>query len=380
MRGDDSDNPDTGTLDAILSNAVDAIITIDERGIIQSANPATKKLFGFSLDEVIGQNVKMLMPNPYRDMHDAYIEAYCQTGIRKIIGIGREAVGKRRDGTSFPIHVAISETTFDTRRQFTGIIRDISDLKDIERKLAETNEGLEERVRQRTQELEKAQAELVRSEKYSTLGKVAGGIAHEIRNPLNAIKTSAYFLLNANQPPPEKIQEHLERIDRQVSLIDSVVTALSDVAKLPDASLQLTDSRSLVQSAVDSIQIASNIHVVFNFDDDLPPVLVDETQIAIAFKNLIRNAREAMPEGGTLTIGAFADDDWIDFIVSDTGVGIQKSDLKQILEPLFSTKARGMGLGLSITQAIVEKNLGHLSVESEWGHGSQFCIRLKTKH
>lgn len=379
MSGGPSDNLNAAKLDAILTNAVDAIITIDEQGIVKTANPATEKMFGFSQDEMVGQNVKLLMPNPYKAMHDGYMKNYLQTGVRKIIGIGREAIGTRRDGTTFPIHVAVSEITFDGCREFTGIIRDISDLKDIERRLEETNESLEARVQQRTNELEQAQADLVRAEKYSTLGKVAGGIAHEIRNPLNAVKTSAYFLLNANQPPPEKIKEHLERIDRQVTLIDNVVTALSDVVKLPDASLNLVDLRPLLRSAINTIQIGQDIETVFNINAPLPRVLVDESQITIAFKNLIRNARDAMPEGGTLTLSAVVEGDSVQFTVSDTGVGIHQSDLHRILEPLFTTKARGMGLGLSITKAIVEKNKGELTVESQWGQGSHFGIRLKTK-
>jgi two-component system sensor kinase FixL len=206
---------------------------------------------------------------------------------------------------------------------------------------------------------------------------VSGGIAHEIRNPLNAVKTSAYYLLNAKNPTDEKTREHLERIDRQVSLIDSVVTALSDVAKLPDARLVPTAMGRVLDAVVKSISLPGNVAVVFELSDDLPDVLVDESQIAIAFKNLVRNARDAMPDGGTVTLGAITDDDQVTFTVQDTGTGIAPDSLEKVLEPLFTTKARGMGLGLSITRAIAEKNKGTLAVTSELNKGSCFSIQLQ---
>lgn len=364
-------------LEAILDNAVDAIITITERGLIDSVNPATETVFGYSAVELIGQNIKMLMPDPYRREHDGYIHNYNTSGIKKIIGIGREVVGQRKNGSIFPMHLAVSEIHIRGRRMFTGIVRDISDLKKAEQELAEANEKLEERVKQRTAELHEAQADLVRSEKFATLGKVSGGIAHEIRNPLNAVKTSAYYLLNANNPSDEKVREHLERIDRQVTLIDNVVTALSDVAKLPDANLHPTKLSKVLSSAINSIGLASNIEVVIEFEESLPEVLVDENQILIAFKNLIRNARDAMPEGGKITLSASSKSESVSFHVADTGTGIADDELEKIMEPLYTTKARGMGLGLSITRAIVEKNQGQLSVESKLNRGSCFTIELK---
>ena len=364
-------------LEAILGNAVDAIITIDQRGLIDSANPATEKLFGHPIPELIGKNIKMLMPTPYRDEHDGYLENHRKTGVRKIIGIGREVIGQRKDGTTFPMHLAVSEIKVGDRVLFTGIVRDISDLKKAEQELAVLNADLEARVKSRTAELHETQAELVRSEKFATLGKVSGGIAHEIRNPLNAVKTSAYYLLNAKNPSDEKIREHLERIDRQVSLIDNVVTALSDVAKLPDAQLVETDMAPVLKSVIDAIGLAPDIAVELKTGSESPKVLVDVNQIAIAFKNLIRNARDAMPDGGTLSVHFNVLKDSVQFHVEDNGTGISQENLEKILEPLFTTKARGMGLGLSITRAIVEKNQGSLSVESELGKGSRFTISLR---
>ena len=369
----------TAVLEAILENAVDAIINITPRGIIDSVNPAAERMFGFSATELLGNNIKMLMPNPYQEEHDGYLRNYLASGTRKIIGIGREVLGQRKDGSTFPMHLAVSEIRVDDRHLFTGIVRDVSDLKRAERELAEANEQLENRVKQRTAELRTAQADLVRSEKFATLGKVSGGIAHEIRNPLNAVKTSAYYLLNAQEPSSEKIQEHLERIDRQVSLIDNVVTALSDVAKLPESHLQPLDAAVILRSVARAVEMPENIQVQLSFPPDLPLVLADENQIVIAFKNLVRNARDAMLNGGLLEIAATVQADSVLFHFSDNGCGISPEHLEKIFEPLFTTKARGMGLGLSISKVIVEKSQGKLSIESTLEKGSRFTIALKRK-
>lgn len=373
-------NVPSAALSAIVHSAVDAIITIDEMGLIVTANPATEALFEYSVDELIGQNVKILMPTPYREGHDDYLKNYKRSGVRKIIGIGREVIGQRKDGTTFPMHLAVSEVNVGNRRMFAGIVRDISDLKAVEKQLAEVNEQLEERVRMRTEELRAAQAELVRSEKFATLGKVSGGIAHEIRNPLNAVKTSAYYLLNAKTASPEKVREHLERIDRQVSMIDAVVTALSDVAKLPEANRKPAALRGIIEHVLRCVEMPSGVEVSIDLPSDLPLVMVDENQIAIAFRNLVRNARDAMPDGGQLSVAADVSDTSIVLHVCDSGIGISPEHLQEILEPLFTTKARGMGLGLSITRAIVEKNHGRLMVASELGQGSQFSIELMRSH
>ena len=492
------------TLEAIHDGAVDSIITISESGLIQTANPATESLFGYDAVELIGKNINMLMPSPYREEHDGYLEKYRDTGVAKIIGIGREVVARRKNGTEFPVHLAVSEVRFGPERVFAGFVRDLSNLKLLEEqraalgriiedslnevfifdahtlKFVQANRGgrentgytldeireltpvdikpeytqerfekeitrpllnkevekkifvtkhrrkdgttydvevhlqlstfqtkpvfvaiildvtkrleaermiqdqqqkmqseLERLVETRTKELRLAQAELVRNEKFATLGKVSGGIAHEIRNPLNAVKTSAYFLLNAKNPTSEKVTEHLERIDRQVSMIENVITALSDVAKMPDAVLKHVDMRSVLQGVLKSVDLPNNIETVFAVPEPTPHVLADENQIVIAFRNLVRNARDAMSNGGVLTIKAEEQTDKVVFSIIDQGAGIPDHVRDKILEPLFTTKARGMGLGLTITLAIVEKNEGQLEFESEVGRGSRFDLTLK---
>lgn len=364
-------------LQAILDNAVDAIVTIDDRGLIESANAATESLFGYTPAELKGRNINVLMPSPYHEEHDTYLANYLKTGTKKIIGVGREVVGRRKDGEIFPMHLAVSEVNIAGRRTFTGIVRDISDLKDAERRLQELNEQLEERVRQSTEELRAAQAELIKQEKLATLGQVSGGIAHEIRNPLNAVKTSAFYLMNAKNPSNEKRQEHLERIDRQVTLIDNVVTALSDVAKLPDPIRGPFSIVECLQSIASSTSMPPNISINLKTDGEIPPILVDEHQIPIVFRNLLRNARDAMPAGGNIEIRVFKNDDRVIVEVTDDGEGISPDNLQRIVEPLYSTKARGMGLGLAISKAILDKNRGRLEIESKLGRGSTFRVSLE---
>ncbi len=364
-------------LQAILDNAVDAIITIDEHGIIESVNPATAILFDYPVQEIIGNNVNMLMPSPYDTEHDGYIANYLATGERKIIGIGREVLGRRKDGTTFPTHLAVSEIKVGNRRLFTGIVRDISDLKEAEERLARMNAELEQRVRERTAQLSDAQSELVKKEKLATLGQVAGGIAHEIRNPLNAVKTSAYYLLHAQNPSAEKRAEHLHRIDRQVALIDNVITALLDVAKLTEPSFHPLAIGECIDSVLLATTLPENIDVTFEIQDDLPAVLADKNQIPIVFRNLILNARDAMADGGTLAITANLAGGRVRVEIRDTGVGIPAEDLGRIMEPLFSTKSRGIGLGLAISHAVLKKNNGDLSVTSEPGTGSTFTVDLQ---
>ncbi|GAA4460506.1 PAS domain S-box protein [Novipirellula rosea] len=369
-------NQDQVLLAALLRTAVDAIIVINDRGIMQSVNPATTKLFGYSEDEMVGENVKLLMPTPYREEHDGYLRSYHETGRAKIIGIGREVTGKRKDETTFPMHLAVSEVPLGDKKLFAGIVRDISDLKNAQQQLSEINDQLEQRVRERTSELHATQAELLKAGKLATLGQVAGGIAHEIRNPLNAVRTSAYYLRNAKKLTPEKTSEHLERIDRQVLLIEKVIKALSDFVRLPEPRLSKCNVSELINDIISEVSIADNVRMQNDVASDLPTAMVDPNQISIVFHNLIRNASDAMPQGGTITLASNVIESQIIIEVIDTGVGIGDEHIRRITEPLYSTKAQGMGLGLAVSAAILDKNHGHMEVESQLGVGTTFAVHL----
>jgi signal transduction histidine kinase len=215
-----------------------------------------------------------------------------------------------------------------------------------------------------------------RSERLAAIGQVAAGIAHELRNPLNVVKTSVYYLLNARSPTPGKTAEHLQRIERHVLASDGVITALSNFAKMPLPNLRPVPVGDCLRDALALNAVPENVEAAIDCPAALPPVLADPDQLAIVFGNLIRNAREAMPQGGRLTLAGRQDGECVEVAVADTGVGISPEHLSRITEPLFSTKAKGLGLGLAIVRAILEKNKGSLRVASTPGQGTTFTVRL----
>jgi signal transduction histidine kinase len=215
-----------------------------------------------------------------------------------------------------------------------------------------------------------------RSERLAAIGQVAGGIAHELRNPLNVIKTSIYYLLNARTPNPAKTAEHLQRIERHVGVADGVITALSNFARLPLPSLRPFAVDECLREVLELNPLPTDVVVGLDCPPDLPRVLADVDQLRIVFANLVRNAREAMPGGGRLSLKANLADGGVEVTVTDTGVGIPPDRLARVTEPLYSTKARGLGLGLAIVRAILEKNEGSLRVASAPGQGSKFTVRL----
>jgi signal transduction histidine kinase len=214
------------------------------------------------------------------------------------------------------------------------------------------------------------------AERLATIGKVAGGIAHELRNPLNVVKTSVYFLLNAKNAPPEKKLTHLERIERQVGLADGVITALNDFARLPAPQLMPVPVEACLREVLELTQLPPDIHTELSISSPELTLLGDRSQLNIVFGNLLRNARDAMPRGGTLRVSAEPTEEMVAVSVQDTGEGIPQEQLSQIFEPLFSTKAKGIGLGLSISRDIVDRHHGKLSVVSEPAIGTTFTVLL----
>jgi signal transduction histidine kinase len=217
---------------------------------------------------------------------------------------------------------------------------------------------------------------LRQNERLVAIGQVAGGVAHELRNPLNVVKTSVYYLLNARNASSAKVAEHLQRIERQVGLADSVITTLSDFAKLAPPDRCAVPVSACIQESLPADGPPAHIQWIIDCPESLPPVLVDLKQIRIALGNVIRNAQDAMPDGGRLSVTARRHAEFVELAIVDTGVGIPPDDLRRILEPFYSTKTRGIGLGLAITRSIIQKNHGTIHVASELGRGSTFTIRL----
>jgi signal transduction histidine kinase len=219
-------------------------------------------------------------------------------------------------------------------------------------------------------------ARLQRGARLATLGQVAGGVAHELRNPLNVVKTSIYYLLNARNPTSEKAAEHLRRIERNVDRADGVITALTSFAKMPTPTVRRVPVEPCIREALEINPPGDGIHTQVDCPASLPPALADPDQLRIVLGNLIRNAHDAMPSGGRLSIVGRLAAETVEVEIADTGQGITPSDLARIMEPLYSTKARGLGLGLAIARSILDKLQGSLSVVSNPGEGSAFTVRL----
>lgn len=214
-------------------------------------------------------------------------------------------------------------------------------------------------------------------ERLVLIGQVAGGIAHELRNPLNVVKTSVYYLLNARNPSPEKTASHLDRIERQVVHAEEVIAALVRFAKMPLPDLRPIEVGDLVQSVVQTVERPANIRTVVSCPDGIRAV-ADKDQMQIVLENLVRNAYDAMPEGGELALTVEVRRPYVEIHVADTGVGIEADRLQRVMEPFYSTKTRGVGLGLAMAKALTEKNHGRIAVKSEAGKGTTFTIGLKS--
>jgi len=296
----------------------------------------------------------------------AYVQRRSNVGLRHVeIGLEQiytnAALSRLRKG----LLQTISEAWSGTAHELAVAVDSLNRLLDLDLAMIEDAYQTEYERRRR------------QSDRLATIGQVAGGIAHELRNPLNVIKTSVYYLLNARQVTPEKRAEHLQRIERQVSTADGVITALNDFARLPIPSLERMPIEALLRDVLENTPLPKSVEVQIDVPLSVPDLLGDAAQVKIVFGNLIRNARDAMPSGGRLTLSAQRiEGDQVEIWVIDTGVGIKPEDLERVMEPLYSTKARGIGLGLAITRAIVEKHQGRLRVTSELGRGTEFIVTL----
>jgi signal transduction histidine kinase len=260
-----------------------------------------------------------------------------------------------------------------------GVGRDITERKRIEEELRQHREHLEELVEARTRELQEAQEQLIRQEKLAVLGQMAGSVAHELRNPLGILSNSAYFLKMALPDDDETVQEHLEIISAEIRKSDKIISDLLSFSRTRPAE---SAEREEVAVAVMITQVLAEqpppaqVAVSTQIAPDLPAVFVDSQQIRQVLTNLASNAYQAMPDGGKLTIKAQTDADEVVIAVSDTGVGIPPENINKLFEPLFTTKAKGIGLGLAVSKNLVEANDGTISIESEAGKGSTFTITL----
>lgn len=351
---------------SIVDTASDAIIAIDEMGIVQAFNQAATHIFHYNADEVIGQNIAMLMAEPFRSQHDGYLERYRETGERRIIGHGREVEGRTKEGTSITIELAVAEWFADGERRFTGILRDISERKRIER-------------------------QLMQSQKMEAIGQLTGGMAHDFNNLLGVV-IGNLDMLNDRFPggTPDELNDAIEAAKAGADLVRRLLAFARRQPLLPKT-IALSD---IIDGLIPLMRriIGTQIEIVAQYDENLLPVIADPAQLENALLNLIINSRDAMPKGGKLVIECrnYVIDQhsaveydipigcYSTLIVSDTGTGIPADVLPHVFEPFFTTKppGAGSGLGLSMVFGYAKQSGGVVRIYSEVGKGTTVRLYL----
>jgi PAS domain S-box-containing protein len=377
---------------ALLEAVVDGVISISERGVIQSFNPAAERLFGYREEEVIGQNVSILMPAPYREEHDGYIARYLQSGEKRIIGIGREAVGLRKDGTIFPIDLSVAEAWVGSERIFVGIIRDITERKRTDQSLRDSKAELEKVVAElqaKNEEIRSMTQQLWQAAKLASVGELAASIAHELNNPLATVTLRVESVLSRT-PADDPRRRALEIIEQEAKRMGDLVANLLQFARRGREQGSTLDVRQEIVSAVELIQHhlrKRQIAVIQELAPETPAIFADRQKLRQVFLNLLTNAGDAMPSGGTLRLRC-APTQTADSLravlieFEDTGVGIPPEYLEKVLEPFFTTKeeGKGTGLGLAICRRIIQEHRGSIQISSEVGKGTTVRLVLPIRN
>jgi two-component system, LuxR family, sensor kinase FixL len=355
-------------LQSILDSIPEAMIVIDERGLMQSFSATAERLFGYAASDVLGKNVKLLMPSPYQKEHDRYLDRYLRTGERRIIGIGRVVVGQRSDGSTFPMELAVGEMRVGDQRFFTGFIRDITERQQTEARLQEL------------------QSELVHMSRLTAMGEMASALAHELNQPLSAIanymKGSRRLLENRSDEGAATVREAVDKAAEQALRAGQIIRRLRDFVARGESERRVEDVKKLIEEASALALVGAKdkgVRVSFNFDPRCDFVLADKVQIQQVLLNLMRNAIEAMESSGKreLTVStAPARENFVDISVADTGSGIAPEISAQLFQPFVTTKRQGMGVGLSISRTIVEAHGGSIAPRPNPGGGTIFSFTL----
>ena len=351
----------------ILNTVPDAMILIDEKGVMRAFSPTAERLFGWPVDEAVGQNVNILMPDPHREAHDTYLERYYRTGERRIIGRGRIVMGRRRDGSTFPMELAVGEMRTAEGRFFTGFVRDLTERQQAQARLQEVQE------------------DLVRVSRLTALGEMASALAHELNQPLAAITNylkGSKRLLQAQGMTDDRLTHAITEAAKQALRAGEIIRRLRDFVARGESERRIEDLLALVEEAGALALVGAReagIQVEFDMDPLVGGVLVDKVQIQQVLLNLIRNAMEAMEntKSKRLAIRVSGGEDMARVSVSDTGSGIGSETAEHLFEPFRTTKRNGMGVGLSISRTIIEAHGGKIEFEALPQGGTVFHLTLQ---
>lgn len=357
-------------LKSILDTVPDAMVVIDEAGVIHSFSSTAERLFGHKASEVVGKNVKILMPSPYREDHDGFISRYLKTGERRIIGIGRVVVGERKGGSTFPMELAVGEMRSSQKRFFTGFIRDLTEREETEGRLQEL------------------QSELLHISRLTALGEMASTLAHELNQPLaaitNYINGSQRLLAGQEDQQARTLREVLGKAANQAMRAGDIIRRLRDFVSRGETETAVESITKLIEEASALALVGAKeqgLRVRFDLEPGADRVLANRVQIQQVLLNLIRNAMDAMlqsPRREIVIAAANAGGGFVRISVSDTGSGIAPELADKLFQPFITTKAHGMGVGLSISRTIIDAHGGQIWAEPNPGGGTIFSFTLRS--
>jgi two-component system sensor kinase FixL len=373
-------------IQALLDAAVDAVVMIDHLGTITVFNRSAERLFGYSSEEVLGNNVRLLMPEPWREEHDGYLERYHRTGIPHIIGVGREVEGQRKDGSRFPVFLSVGRVAESDPPRFVGFVRDVTTERRALASIQAERDHAEKRQREE-QDARRLQERLTHVSRMATMGEMAAGIAHELNQPLSAIATYARacerFLESADPDLPETLSS-LKEIGLEALRAGEIIRRLRQLVSTHPRAREPAQLNDLVRDLTVLMQADARVHktqIDFDLAPALPLMRADRAQIQQMILSLVRNAVEALAEAATparkVTIRTHrARDGRIELAVCDNGPGVAPDMAERLFMPFVTTKSSGTGLGLAISQTIAQAHGGTIAYRPNEPTGACFYARF----